>query len=552
MPVTVSYPGIYIEELPASAHTITAAPTSITVFVGYTHPFEGECAELGQWGNAIRIFNFTEFERIFGGFFRTEGLVGDVAHAVNQFFLNGGSDAYVVGLQPKIYTYDSSGDIVLPGTAISGASTTAFGGIRFTAKQLTDRTSKMSIAIRNLRDGAGSASGTNDVADIIVAYGLRVETFRGVRLKTGNPSDYMDPTDTAQYLPDFIGNRLAPSRLVAVEPAVGGAYPARYAIPSSQPVVLADTPFPTSGNWTMFLASDFLDVFKDDHPLDKVDVFNLLVIPAVADASVWAVALSFCERKRAFYILDPPPNYTADGMGMGLPKIDELLGTGSDAVPTAVPNGALYFPYLTSLDPVTNNPVALPPSGFVAGVYARTDNHRGVWKAPAGLETSILSATGVVDEGRMTDMRQGTLNPLGINVLRTFPGSGTVIWGARTLVTNNSALQQWRYVPVRRMALFIEQTLYRNLGWVVFEPNDQPLWTAIRLSVDGFMLSLFRKGAFQGATPSQAFQVKCDEVTTTQTDIDNGIVNIVVGFRPLKPAEFVVVKIAQLAGQVQA
>jgi len=175
-----------------------------------------------------------------------------------------------------------------------------------------------------------------------------------------------------------------------------------------------------------------------------------------------------------------------------------------------------------------------------------------VWKAPAGLETTVVNTTGVVERGRMTDLRQGTLNPLGVNCLRNFPGIGTVVFGARTLVTDNPAFEQWRYVPVRRMALFLEQTLYRNLGWVVFEPNDEPLWVAIRTTIENFMLSLFHQGAFQGSTPSQAFQVKCDSSTTTQTDIDNGIVNIIVAFAPLKPAEFVIIKIAQLAGQTQA
>src|SRR5207237_30011 len=158
-----------------------------------------------------------------------------------------------------------------------------------------------------------------------------------------------------------------------------------------------------------------------------------------------------------------------------------------------------------------------------------------------------------VDRGRMTDMRQGVLNRIAVNCLRSFPGVGTVVFGARTLVgaTDNTTFQQWRYVPVRRMALFIEQTLYRNLGWVVFEPNDDPLWVAIRTSIGNFMLSLFQQGAFQGDKPSQAFQVKCDSTTTTQTDIGLGIVNIIVAFAPLKPAEFVIVKIAQLAGQTQ-
>jgi len=151
----------------------------------------------------------------------------------------------------------------------------------------------------------------------------------------------------------------------------------------------------------------------------------------------------------------------------------------------------------------------------------------------------------------MTDMRQGTLNPIGVNCLRDFPGIGTVVFGARTLVAENRSFQQWWYVPVRRMALFIEQSLYNNLGWVIFEPNDEPLWAAIRTTIDKFMLSLFRQGAFQGATPTQAFRVTCDSTTTTQTDIDLGIVNILVAFAPLKPAEFVVIKIAQLAGQTQ-
>jgi phage tail sheath protein FI len=198
---------------------------------------------------------------------------------------------------------------------------------------------------------------------------------------------------------------------------------------------------------------------------------------------------------------------------------------------------------------VTGQTIELPPSGSVAGIFARIDVNRGVWKAPAGLEATVNNTPGLVDRGRMTDQRQGTLNPIGVNCLREFPGIGVVVFGARTQVTNNSSLQQWRYVPVRRMALFLEQTLLANLGWVVFEPNDDPLWTAIRTTIENFMLGLFTQGAFQGSTPRQAFRVVCDSTTTTQQDIDNGIVNIIVAFAPLKPAEFVIIKIAQLAGQ---
>jgi phage tail sheath protein FI len=208
---------------------------------------------------------------------------------------------------------------------------------------------------------------------------------------------------------------------------------------------------------------------------------------------------------------------------------------------------------LQSLDPLTGNAIELPPSGYVAGIYAKTDNNVGVWKAPAGYETTLLNTTGVVERGRMTDPRQGVLNLMAINCLRDFPGVGTVVFGARTLVgaTTNTAQQQNRYVPVRRMTLFIEQTLKANLTWVIFRPNDEPLWVAIRASIEDFLLGLFRQGALQGTKPSEAFQVKCDSTTTTPADQANGIVNIVVAFAPLRPAEFVVIQIAQLAGQAQ-
>jgi len=196
--------------------------------------------------------------------------------------------------------------------------------------------------------------------------------------------------------------------------------------------------------------------------------------------------------------------------------------------------------------------MTVPPSGFVAGVIVREDTNRGVWKAPAGYEALVSNTTGVVASGRMTDDRQGTLNPLGVNCLRSLPGIGTVVFGARTLVAANLAFQQYRYVPVRRMALFIEQSLSASLPWVIFEPNDTPLWVSIKTAVYNFMLGLFNQGALQGTTPSQAFLVSCDATTTTPDDQANGIVNIVVAFAPLKPAEFVIIKIAQLAGQAQS
>jgi uncharacterized protein len=152
----------------------------------------------------------------------------------------------------------------------------------------------------------------------------------------------------------------------------------------------------------------------------------------------------------------------------------------------------------------------------------------------------------------LTDGENGQLNPLGLNCLRSFPVAGNLVWGARTLVGADLLASEWKYLPVRRTALFLEESLYRGTQWVVFEPNDEPLWAQIRLNIGAFMQNLFRQGAFQGRSPREAYIVKCDRETTTQNDINLGIVNILVGFAPLKPAEFVVIRIQQMAGQVEA
>jgi len=533
MPVNPTYPGIYVEELPSSSHTIIAAPTSITVFIGYSHPFLGEYAEsTTNWGTAVRIFSFADYERIFGGLFRSTELDTNLPYAVSEFFLNGGSDAYVVGIQPKYYdSATTQADDIRPATG-------DLGGITFTSRQVTDSTNPLEVTIRNVRSVSGS-----DVGDIMITCGSQRETYPSVKMLAGAIAGITDR--------DYVNTRLADSGLVTVTPVGGGTdYGNRFTGATLGGVLthkLATMPGPEhfTTPYQMFNAEDFTKVFDAEKSLDKVEIFNLLSIPGVADLSVVSAALHFCESKRAFMILDPQVDTGADSSS-GLPTIESTLAT----IPHGVPNGALYFPYLKTIDPLTSLERDRPPSGFVAGVYARTDNNRGVWKAPAGLETSLLDTPGVVDSGRMTDMRQGILNPKGLNVLRSFPGAGTVIWGARTLVTETQ--EQWRYIPVRRTALFIEQSLVRNLGWVVFEPNDEPLWTAIRISIENFMLSLFRQQAFQGSSPSEAFLVQCDKTTTRQVDIDAGRVNILVGFRPLKPAEFVVIRISQLAGQVQS
>jgi phage tail sheath protein FI len=282
--------------------------------------------------------------------------------------------------------------------------------------------------------------------------------------------------------------------------------------------------------------------------LEKSDLFNLLCIPPFTDVdevdpATWDTAAQYCEDRRAMLIVDPPPAWN------GADDVDDAAIIAQ--VVTRSPNAALYFPRIRVANPLKENRLeTFVPCGAVAGVIARTDATRGVWKAPAGQDATLAGVQEL--SVSMTDKENGLINPLGVNALRTFRVAGRVVWGARTLEGADELASQWKYVPVRRLALYIEESLYRGTQWVVFEPNDEPLWSQIRLNLSAFMHELFRQGAFQGTTPNQAYRVKCDGETTTQNDIDRGIVNILVGFAPLKPAEFVVIKIQQLAGQTEA
>lgn len=512
-----SAPGLFIQELPSNAHTIQPAPRSITVFVGYTHPWKTR-----RFRVAVEIDNFSDYEREFGGLFASGIVPSHVPYAVSQFFLNGGSQAYVVGLEPSYWTRTPAGGLTKTSTVAGAPATAQISGIEFNALELTDLV-PMQVTIDNVAAGR---------ADVTIAYGPAIETYRRVSLVAAD----------ADFIEKRIGTSAKPvSRLVTVGPVGGNYGPFTKVSNASLETV------PPGGTATTFNATDFAPVFDADSSLDKLAVFNLLLVPGVTDTGVCGAALAFAERKQAFVILDPPAQAAADGSTV-LPAMQDLWDAG--VIPKSA-NGAIYFPYLLTIDPLTAARTELPPSGFVAGKIAQTDQV-GPWLAPAGLGTVIGTTTGVVPRGRLTEARVGQLNFRGVNSLRTLPGIGTVIWGARTLVAENVAFQQWKYVPVRRTALFIEQSLLLSLGWAVFQPNDDPLYLALRTAVTGFMLSLFNQGAFEGATPSQAFRVVCDRTTTTDDDRANGICNILVAFRPLKPAEFVVIKIAQLAGQAAA
>jgi phage tail sheath protein FI len=273
------------------------------------------------------------------------------------------------------------------------------------------------------------------------------------------------------------------------------------------------------------------------HALDGVDV-NIVALPGKNDVSYIAVAMAYCDnRGDCFYISDGP-----GGSDRQIEVKPDDAKQFVEALPSRSKNSAMFYPWIRIPDPVGvgRNPTRfVPPSGHVAGIFARTDITRGVWKAPAGIEATVPEAVGL--QYQVIDAEQDLLNPISLNCLRQFPNIGIVSWGTRTL----SSDPEWRYVPVRRMGLFLKESLRRGLQWAVFEPNDDELWARIAINIKSFMMTLFRQGAFQGTTPDEAFAVVCDKTTNPQENVDAGIVTATVAFAPLKPAEFVVIQVSQ-------
>src|SRR3954454_4202649 len=295
-----------------------------------------------------------------------------------------------------------------------------------------------------------------------------------------------------------------------------------------------------------FVASGLQAAERGLYLLEQADDVNLLVIPPYSadggvGTEVLAAAAEYCEERRAVLLVDPPPAWrsVADVVAAAEEGFERTLGV-------AGRNAAAFFPRIRRTDPSPGEGAGAP-SGAVAGVIARTDMLRGVWTAPAGAEATldgVQSLTLALPDGDIA-----RLASVGVNALRTLPGAGPVVWGARTLQGADGSASEWTYLPVRRLALFIEESLDLGTRWAGFEPNDAALWARIRLDAVALLDDLFRRGAFQGATPQQAYVVRCDSATTTQADVDLGVVNVVVGFAPLKPAEFVMIRLQQRAGQ---
>jgi hypothetical protein len=520
MPTQLTYPGVYIEEIPSGVRTITGVATSIAAFVGW--------APKGATDRAELVLSWLDYERKFGGLDR-RSLLG---YAVYHFFSNGGQQAYIIRLVTK-------GSQTAADNAAS-AAVTLDSKLTVTAKSEGEWGKKYAIVTKKQTTDPSRFKLT--VANIdIDPKGIPVEVFENLSMDT-NDSRYVVTVlenESAFVKASIVGNATDPpddtnipstgadAGKIPEDAKLKGGKDGKVLDPSAQG--FGAIVQPTNGSGGVFL-------------LDRIDLFNLLCVPGLSDPTALSNLQKFCRDRRAFSIADCAPSADFDALKDETQPNSSI--TGKDSI-----NAAFYFPWIVAPDPLQENrPREFPPCGFVAGLYASTDSSRGVWKAPAGIDASLTGVIGV--KVPLTNDENGVLNPKAINCIRNFPVYGTVIWGARTLQGNNERGSEWKYIPVRRTALFIEETLYRATQWVVFEPNDEPLWAQIRLNIGAFMNNLFRQGAFQGRTPQEAYFVKCSSETTTQNDINLGIVNIIVGFAPLKPAEFVVIKLQQIAGQI--
>ena len=541
MPQQLTYPGVYVEEVPSGVRTIVGVATSVTAFLGR--------APKGPIDDPVPVRGFGEYEATFGGL----SDVGPLGFAVRDFFRNGGSQALVV----RLFGGDAAAQTALvtghSSLSLQAASPGAWGNtlrVRVThdtSAGAAEVAAALGVPLDDLFDLAvrDTADGTTEVfrnLTYATASTRRIDLVLASesRLVRWLPADPPVTPDPPAGHPD-----------PHADPPAGSPPGAEWGDDTLSTPVDAAVTDGAALDASAFTGSGFEAAKRGLYALEKADLFNLLVIPPIGDETadaamtgIVADAAAYCEERRAMLLVDPPAGWrTAKNAA------DAYRDTGTDRIGTRSKNAALFFPRIRETNPLHDGAIeTFAPSGALAGVFARTDAQRGVWKAPAGLDAAVVGVAELAV--KLTDAENGDLNPLGINALRTFPAAGTVVWGSRTLQGNDQLASEWKYVPVRRTALFLEESLYRGTQWVVFEPNDEPLWAQIRLSVGAFMHNLFRQGAFQGSTPRDAYFVRCGPDTTTQDDVNRGIVNILVGFAPLKPAEFVVVKLQQLAGQI--
>lgn len=558
MPVQVSYPGVYIEEIPSGTHSISGISTSMAAFIGR--------AKCGPVNEPTIITSFGEFQRLFGGLWKESNL----GYSVMAFFNNGGSQAVIVRLYKE-----SSADNAPP-----AAKEINVGDLYLVAANPGEWGERLMVEI--------DFNVQQQVADkyelkidkmfnlTVMKYDEKYKTLQQERHENITIEDLNTEKHHNLQKIDFVlkhqSNLLRykkdaelPKDLDSIKALVknGGV---KYSVENEiselkekigelgedkteekEKLQKKINSLKSSDGEQLdaecFVGTDNQEKSLGIYALDDIRpyVFNLLVIPPYnpddVDTVVVEKAAEYCEKKKAFMIVDPPSLWetTKDAIN------------GLNNIGTSSKNAAIYFPRIVVPDPLNNyKPKLQGPSGAIAGIYATTDVSQGVWKAPAGTN-AVLNGVGI--SKKLSDLDSEQLNPLGINCLRQFPVYGNVVWGARTLQGADILSSEWKYINVRRLALYIEQSIQQDTKWTVFEPNDQTLWVSLRQSITSFLSSLYANGAFAGSKQEDAFFVKVDSTTTTQIDIDRGVVNIEVGFAPLKPAEFIILHFQQLAGQ---
>ena len=499
MPTTPTYPGVYIEEVPASVRAIEGVPTSITAFIGR--------AERGLVDKPVRIQSLADYDQRFGGLWADSMM----SHSIRHFFRNGGTDAIIV----RVHNSGVAATFTLHGEA---------GPLMLEAANPGSWADNLAIEIDHQTQNPGDDTSFNlAIREVVDGKMITEEVFHELSTR---PDDDRWVERALKHQSDLLR--------VQGELPVGRPNPGA---PTAR----------TNGNdgedigFAQIADPSLKQGLRGIWALDNTDIFNLLCVPPFSadmdvDAETWTAAQDYCHDKRAMLIIDPPSTWSSPS---DVVAGDDLTGK----VPARHKNAAVYFPRVKMANPLRNDQVEMfAPCGLIAGTYARIDTGRGVWTAPAGDEATLVG----VDEFAytMTDPENGKLNGLGVNCLRSIPDIGNVIWGSRTTVGADHIASDWRYVCVRRLALFLEESIRRGLLWVVFEPNDERLRSRIRSSVGSFMAKLFRNGAFPGLMPRDSYFVKCDEETTSEVDISQGIVNVEVGFAPLRPAEFVVILIS--------
>lgn len=521
-------PGVYVEEIPSTSKPIEGVSTSVAAFVGL--------APGGPVNQPTRVSNWTEFAKIFGDPVQTENgpfMEGAyLAHSVYGFFQNGGTLAWIVRI-------GHGEESPTPIAALPSASDNALEAFRITALESTNGDGPIKVELVETQpasgaskdDGDGDGGKGGDAREqqfkLVVISGSEREEHEGLTLKKGR-------TNLATKVNQA-------SKLIKIE-ETGAALPEPQRAPATGTYTLT---VPTIGAD----AVDVTDISGDIARrrgiggLAAIDEVTMVSVPdlwavanrAGSDAShvikeVQTQLIAHCENAGdRMAILDAPPGL--------LPQ--DVLDWRLDDAGYDSKFAALYYPWLEVTDPITKRPIQVPPSGHMAGVWCRTDATRGVHKAPAN--EIALGATGVGFQ--VTQAEQGSLNRVGINAIRTFPGRGIRVWGARTL----SSDPEWRYINVRRLFNYVSESIMEGTQWSVFEPNDEKLWIQLRVAATNFLTRTWRDGALFGSTPGEAFYVKCDAETNPPDVIEAGQVVCEIGISPVKPAEFVVFRLSQFA-----